>query len=206
MKTGVLGGTFNPVHNGHIYMAVEAIEVLGLDRLIVMPNYIPPHKKAEERDPGHILDMLELAFLGIDKILVSDYEILKEDVSYTYLTMEHLKKEYPLDELFFIIGEDSFIEFSKWRKPDRILASAKLAVFERRFYPHEMRKGALDYVRSLGHEPVILDSLILEISSSDVRRRVSEGRSIRFMVPERVERYILDNDLYGGRNVDGSGD
>ncbi|MBW8382365.1 MAG: nicotinate-nicotinamide nucleotide adenylyltransferase, partial [Youngiibacter sp.] len=140
------------------------------------------------------------------KITVSDYEIRKEDVSYTYLTMEHLKEEYPLDELFFIIGEDSFIEFSKWREPGRILAAAKLTVFERRFYPHEMRQDALDFIRSLGHEPVVLDSLILEISSSDVRRRVSEGRSIRFMVPDKVERYILDNSLYGGRNVDRIGD
>lgn len=202
MKTGVLGGTFNPVHNGHVYMAVEAIEVLGLDRLIVMPNYIPPHKKAEERDPGHILEMLRLAFLGIENIIISDYEILREDVSYTYLTMEHLKEEYPLDELFFIIGEDSFIEFSRWREPGRILAASRLAVFERRSYPHEMRKEALEFVRSLGHEPVILDSLILEISSSDARRRISEGRSIRFMVPLNVESYIIDNNLYGGKNVD----
>ena len=202
MKTGVLGGTFNPVHNGHVYMAVEAIEVLGLDRLIVMPNYIPPHKKAEERDPGHILEMLRLAFLGIENIMISDYEVFREDVSYTYLTMEHLKEEYPLDELFFIIGEDFFIEFSRWREPGRILGSARLAVFERRSYPHEMRKEALEFVHSLGHEPLMLDSLILEISSSDARRRVYEGRSIRFMVPERVETYISDNNLYGGKNVD----
>lgn len=196
MRIGILGGTFNPVHHGHVYMAVEAITRLSLDRLIVIPNFIPPHKKAYRREPEDILAMLELAFRGIGKVEVSDYEIRREGFSYSYLTLEHFKAVYPDDELYFIIGEDSFIEFSTWKNPQRILELAKLVVFERRLYPFEKRKEAEGFITSSGHEVLFLDSLILEISSTDIRRRVKAGQEISFLVPYFVAGYIKEKGLY----------
>lgn len=196
MRIGILGGTFNPVHNGHVYMAVEAIERLSLDRLIVIPNFIPPHKKAYRREPEDILAMLELAFKGIGKVEVSDYEIRREGFSYSYLTLEHFREAHPGDDLYFIIGEDSFIEFRTWKNPERILELSTLAVFERRLYPFEKRKEAEGFIRSAGHQAVFLDSLILEISSTDIRRRVKAGQEISFLVPCHVAAYIREKGLY----------
>lgn len=196
MKIGIVGGTFNPIHNGHLYMAYEAKESLSLDQMIIIPNYIPPHKDADERDPEDVRQMLNLVFKGIDGFSVSTYELDKKGFSYSYETLEYFTKMNPDDELYFIIGEDSYVDFSAWKNPKRILELATLVVFERKFYDETKRNNAREFIRKTGYEEIFLDSLTLEISSSDIRDRVRKGKEIGFLVPKEIKEYIIGKGLY----------
>ena len=129
-KVAIFGGTFNPVHSEHVSLCKSAINELGLDKLIVMPTFISPHKADKTcLSAGDRLNMLKLAFAGEDKIEVSDFEIQKQGKSYTYQTVEHF---YNKDQkLFFIVGGDMLTDFKTWRYPEKILSYCTLAVFER---------------------------------------------------------------------------
>lgn len=198
MKIGILGGTFNPVHNGHMYMAYESIDRLNLDKVYFLPNYIPPHKLSKDRDFKDSIDMIKLVINDNDKFYLSCYEIEKKEISYTYETVQHFREIYPDDDLYFLIGEDSYIEFSTWKRPEIILDCVTLVIFERKFYNDDKRKKAHKFIKSFGKKEIILDSLTLEISSRDIRKRVKNGKNISFLVPEPVNRYIIDNELYKG--------
>lgn len=198
MKIGILGGTFNPVHNGHMYMAYESIDRLNLDKLYFLPNYIPPHKTSKNRDFKHSLEMIKLVINDNDKFYLSCYEIEKKEISYTYETVKYFNEIYPKDDLYFLIGEDSYVEFNTWKNPEKILKYVKLVIFERKFYNNEKRKEAHEFIKSLGKKEIILDSLTLEISSKDIRKRVKNDKNISFLVPEAINRYIMENKLYKG--------
>ena len=133
-KIGILGGTFDPVHVEHIRLAKEAVIELGLNELIVMPTYLPPHKSDKPTDGAHRLNMLKLAFSDTPFITVSDYELNKQGKSYTYLTVEHFREVYPNDKIYFIVGGDMLTDFKTWKNPDRILKAVDLAVFGRENY------------------------------------------------------------------------
>ncbi|MGB4588690.1 MAG: nicotinate-nucleotide adenylyltransferase [Clostridiaceae bacterium] len=196
MKIGIVGGTFNPIHNGHLYMAFEAKESLQLDQMIIIPNYIPPHKDSDERNPEDVHQMLNLVFGGIDGFSVSTYELDKKGFSYTYETLEYFTKMNPDDEFYFIIGEDSYVDFSAWKNPERILELAKLVVFERKFYDEDKLIKAREFIKRTGHQEIFLNSLVLEISSRDIRDRVRKGKEIGFLVPREVKEYIIGKGLY----------
>ncbi|NLC65563.1 MAG: nicotinate (nicotinamide) nucleotide adenylyltransferase [Clostridium sp.] len=198
MKIGILGGTFNPVHNGHMYMAYESIDRLNLDKVYFLPNYIPPHKLSKDRNFKDSIDMIKLVINDNDKFYLSCYEIEKKEISYTYETVQHFREIYPDDELYFLIGEDSYVEFSTWKRPETILDCVTLVIFERKFYNDDKRKKAHEFIKSFGKKEIILDSLTLEISSKDIRKRVKNEKNISFLVPEPVNRYIIDNELYKG--------
>lgn len=202
MRTGIIGGTFNPIHNGHLYMAYEAKESLRLDKMIIVPNFLPPHKAAEQRDPEDALLMLNLVFQGNDDFIISTYEMEKKGLSYTYETLEYFTKIRPDDEFYFIIGEDSYVNFSAWKNPERILELVKLVVFERKFYGEAQKAKAHAFIANLGYEEILLDSLIMEISSSDIRNRVRQGKEIGYLVPKEIKEYIRDKGLYRDENVD----
>lgn len=202
MRTGIIGGTFNPIHNGHLYMAFEAKESLNLDKMIIVPNFLPPHKVTEDRDPEDALNMLNLVFQGNDDFIISTYELEKKGLSYTYETLEYFTKIRPDDEFYFIIGEDSYVNFSAWKNPERILELVKLVVFERKSYGEEEKAKAHEFIAAQGHEEILLDSLIMEISSSDIRSRVMRGKEIGFLVPKEIKEYIMEKGLYGDENVD----
>ena len=132
MKTGIYGGAFNPVHKEHINIALAAKAALGLDRLIVIPTYISPHKSGDMSAKGKDrLEMCRLAFAGHAGVEVSDYELKRGGISYSYVTCRHFKKLYPEDELYFIIGADSLQGFYSWRNPEEILKCVTLAVCAR---------------------------------------------------------------------------
>ena len=196
MKTGILGGTFNPIHNGHLYMAFEAKETLDLDRIIFVPNYIPPHKEAMDRNPEDVLNMIELAIAEYKDFHLSTYELEKKGLSYTYETLEHFTKIYPNDEIYFIIGEDSYVNFSSWRNPEIILSLAKLVVISRELTGKDGTRDSVRYFEEHNYEPIILDNLILEVSSSDIRDRVKSGSEIGYLVPHKVRDYIDEHGLY----------
>ena len=131
MKIGILGGTFAPAHNGHVSMAKRAVDQLLLDKLIVMPNGLPPHKE-NVLDKNDRFQIASLAFADIPKVEVSDYELKKEGADYSYITLEYFKSRFPHDQLYFIMGGDSFRDFPLWRNPQRIAELAILAVAERK--------------------------------------------------------------------------
>lgn len=193
MRIGIFGGTFNPPHNGHKKLAREFAGRLSLDLLLIVPDYIPPHKSAEnlagEEDR---LNMCRLCF-DDDIIQVSDIEIARKDRSYTVNTLEELKKEYPDDELFFLMGSDMLLSFHTWREPERILAYAVICAAERLDGETDRLKAYVDeYFPHRKDRFIIMDFDPVEISSTEIRN----GIAFKGALPEKVERYIKEKGLY----------
>lgn len=195
-KTGILGGTFNPLHNGHLYMAYESKEVLGLDEIILMPNYIPPHKDADGRNPLQTLEMLQRVFKDRKNFNISTYELDKKGYSYTYETLAYFTENFPDDEFYFIIGEDSYVNFSTWKHPEKILEKATLVVFKRNLKNRDHEIDSKEIIKEASGKVIFIPSLVLQISSQDLRQRVKMKREIGHFVPQEVERYIYERKLY----------
>lgn len=188
-KIGIFGGTFDPIHIGHLITTQFVLEQRKLDKIIFIPCYISPHKtNYNSSNPVHRLNMLKLAIEGIPYFESSDFEIRKGNISYTYDTILELKKTYHYIEL--IIGYDNLIVFDKWYKPDEILDLAKLVVMKR-----VIDKDA-EVKNKYFEKAIILNTPSIEISSSEIRERVKNNLSIDFMVPEKVKNYIIKNNLY----------
>lgn len=196
MKIAIYGGAFNPVHSEHLNVVVEAIKCLELDKVIVIPTFISPHKRGDMSARGYDrLQMCRLAFKGMDKVEVSDYEIKKKGVSYSYLTCRHFKKLYPDDELYFIIGTDMFRIFSDWKCPQEILKCVTLAVC-----PREEAKSLLplikEFQRKFRSEVVKIDYVGKKVESTEVRTKAALGESLSGLVPKSVEKYIVSRKIY----------
>lgn len=132
MRTGIFGGSFDPVHIEHIALVKAAISSLKLDRVFVLPAYVPPHKRGRVlADDAHRTAMLKEAFKNVPQAIVSDYEISRGGVSYTYLTCRHFAETYPEDTLYFLVGTDMLRDFPTWKNPEEILRYADLAVCDR---------------------------------------------------------------------------
>ena len=191
MKIGIFGGTFDPPHVGHLIAAERGIEQAGLDRLLLVPAAIPPHKKGRVRDDGnHRLQMLLRATKGNPCIEVSDRELQRGGVSYTADTLRELHEELPEAELLLMIGMDMLTDFPSWHAVDEILELAELLVLTRPDFPLPQVDKAISLRMHLCKIPEI------GLSSSEIRRRIREGKSIRYMVPEAVEEYIRRHRLY----------
>ncbi len=203
-KLGILGGTFDPVHFGHLVIAEEVREALSLDRVWFVPARQPPHKlgidisTAEDRTA-----MVDLAIAGNPAFEVSRIELEREGPSFTVDTLEIVSRqarESGIDiELFFILSAEAVAALPTWRNPARILQLAKLVVVPRPGYPTpddgELRKQASTF--DAGPDRILrVDTLPLAHSASDIRRRAASGRSIRYLVPPAVEAYIADHRLY----------
>lgn len=183
MRIGLFGGAFNPFHNGHLAIAKTAIEKAELDKLIFIPTGNAPHKKETNISRTDRLNMLESAIGGEEKMSVSDYEITRDTVSYSADTTEYFKSIYPEDDLFFIIGDDSYNQLEFWYEPERILKVATLLVFP--------REGA-----KVEPPAMKIDMPKVEISSSDVRKKIKLGKDFRNLLPKSVFDYIIKNNLY----------
>ena len=191
MKIGVFGGTFDPPHIGHLIVAEFVREAVGLDRILFVPTATPPHKKDRTITPGdQRVAMVRLAIARHDPFSVSDMEVRRGGVSFTADTLEELRGQHPAAELFFLLGMDNLIEFRTWRDPERILRLARLVVMTRPGFVAgnelEIATGAVEYcsVPQIG------------VSGSDIRTRVREGKSIAFLVPPEVRRFIDSHGLY----------
>jgi nicotinate-nucleotide adenylyltransferase len=193
---GILGGTFNPPHIGHLVMAHEAREQLGLDRVDLVPVSHPPHKEACG-DPGAAvrLELCRRATEGDDLLAVSDIEIERGGASYTVDTLRALHERVPEHELTFIVGGDMAYSLSDWREPEAILELARLAVAERQGLRREDIAHRLEPLHS-GDRVVFFDMPRIDISSSAIRERVAAGRSIRYLVPDPVADEIRARALY----------
>lgn len=198
-KVGILGGTFDPVHIGHLLLAECAREELGLERVIFVPAGRPWRKAAREVSPAeHRLAMLRLAVAGNDAFDVSTIEVEREGPSYTVETLEELRRRDPDASLFFIVGEDALADLPNWRQPQRILELATVAVAARTGEGPSLRQAEA-MMPGLVARAVWLRMPVIEISATGIRERVRLGLSIRYRVPAAVEAYIREHGLYVAR-------
>jgi nicotinate-nucleotide adenylyltransferase len=193
---GILGGTFNPPHMGHLVMAQEALDQLDLDRVVLMPVAVPPHKEARE-DPGAAarLELCRLAVAGDERFEVSSLEVDRGGASFTVDTLRELHDVEPEHDLTFIVGGDMAQSLPAWREPEAILALARLAVAEREGVRREDIARRLESLHD-GSRVVFFDMPRIDISSSSIRRRVAEGRPVRYLVPDAVAEAIAEHGLY----------
>ena len=196
-RIAILGGTFNPVHNQHVALAKAAVSELKLDKLIVMPTYLSPHKKMLPIDGEHRLNMLKLAFQGMDKIEVSDFEILKQGKSYTYLTVERFKKEYG-GKLYFIVGGDMLSDFKTWRYPNRILEACTLAAFGRDDFYTDYNAEIEYFEKTFKKSFERLSYQGKSASSTQIRVYSAFGMPLDGLTDKKVELYIKEHGLYAG--------
>lgn len=193
-RLGIMGGTFNPPHNAHLLIAELAREQYALDRVIFIVGGNPPHKKSEV-EAIHRLNMTRLAIEGNGHFTDDDFEVKSDAKSYTVHTLEYLKDKYPSDELFFIIGEDSLADLSKWYMPEKITEMSALLVFPRKSKTTLL--GTLKKMRERYGENIFpIDAPVMEISSTNIRGRIKDGKTVRYMLPDKVIGYIEENDLY----------
>lgn len=197
MKIAVFGGTFNPVHLGHLNIVDAVLDSLKPDKLIVMPTGIPPHKKAKDlASDEDRFNMLTLALYGYDKVTVSDYEMKNEGKSYTVLTLEHIHDKFPDDELYFVMGSDMLSSFLNWYKPERIMELATLVGICRSEALREADKESAEKIISAGGRCILIDCPAVEISSTAVRERAKNGEDIKAYLPVAVAEYITEKGLY----------
>ncbi len=200
MRVGVLGGTFDPVHNGHLIIAEEAQAKLGLAKVLFIPAGRPWFKDGENvSDMGWRLDMLKLAVNGNSSFEIDTLELERAGATYTIDTMEELRKRMGEDvELFFIIGIDALAELGRWKEPERLASICHFATMRRPGFTELDLEAMEREVPGVSGRVHVLDNVQVDISSSDIRSRVEEGRSIRYLVPPAVRAYIEEQGLYRG--------
>lgn len=197
-KTGIMGGTFNPIHFGHLLLAEQTMEALDLDEVIFMPSGDPYMKSA-----SHVLDrkmraeMTALAIEGHPYFRLSSIEVDKEGPSYTYETLITLRRENPHCNYYFIVGADSLCSMETWKNPEQIFQNCTIAAAVRGNKTEDkIRETALHLTNKYQADIQILPSRFVDLSSSEIRDRIRNGKSVRYMIPERVLEYIHRHRLY----------
>ena len=196
MRIGILGGTFNPPHIGHLVCGQEAHRELALDRVLLVPARIPPHKPVEH-EPGadHRLELCRLAIGDDTRFEVSELELRRDGPSYTVDTLDQLNTQAPTDELVLILGGDIAAGLADWHRPERVLELATPAVAKRRGTSQETVQRTLAGLEG-GGRAHFFDMPRIGVSSTMLRRRVRSGQPIRYFVPEPVREYIARHGLY----------
>jgi len=196
VRIGVLGGTFDPPHIGHLIVAQDAWSALGLDRVLFVPAAVPPHKRGRVQTPAEVrLAMVEAACANDPRFEASDLEIRRGGTSYTVDTLRALKERDPQGALFFLLGADQFRDIHTWRSPEELARLAELVALSRPGYPNVEPAIRLPYRR--------LDVTCVDISATEIRRRVAAGEPIRYLVPEAVEAIIRAHGLYRAAGASG---
>jgi len=198
MKTGVFGGTFNPVHKGHIMLAEYCMDSVGLDRIIMIPTAVPPHKisknLASENDR---LNMCKLACRGKENFFVSDIEIKRQGKSYTYETLTQLKEIYPDDHLYTIMGADMFLTLNRWKNPEIIFEKSSIITIPRDDENKlELENFYNKVLKAMGASSVILPNPVMSVSSTFIRENLDNFNLISDMLDKGVYDYIIKNNLY----------
>ncbi len=188
-RVGIFGGTFDPIHHGHLITAQSVKEIRELDKIIFIPAYISPHKQHEKASSAeHRLNMLRLALHDIPFFECSDYEIKQHSISYTVDTLREFKKKY--NHIDLIIGYDNIFKFHSWKEPDEILKLADVVVLKRK------SSHPPDFIDKYVHSAIFVQTRGIEISATDIRHRVHNNLPIHYLVPKEVEDYIIKNKLY----------
>ncbi len=213
MRFGLLGGTFDPIHCGHLRTAEEICEDFGLDEVFFIPAYLPPHKNDEEKpvlDFSHRLRMCALAVEDNARFAVSDLERHRQGKSYSIDTLKDIRARHPQDELYFILGMDAFLDIVTWQDFRTLFTLSHFIVVTRPGYSREPVEDILAavspgfrhdprasrYLHPAGYFVYFWETTLLDISSTRIRRYIHEGKSIHYLVPSEVEDYIYGHELY----------
>jgi nicotinate-nucleotide adenylyltransferase len=193
-RLGILGGSFNPPHLGHLLVASDVCNYLDLERVVFVPAARPPHKTIDDDTPADArLEMTRLAIAGDRRFEVSSVEI-DEDLTYTLDTVTAIRRRFDGHRLYFVMGSDSLLQFETWHQPSAILALCRLAVALR---PGDDPREVDEVARGLGRGfAVVLQTAMIDVSSHDIRNRVRRGDPIRYLVPPAVEEFIAARRLY----------
>ncbi len=186
----LFGGAFDPVHIGHLFIASKVYEQLDIEKVIFMPTGIAPHKKTFSSTDEDRLAMLKMSIEGMDEFTVSEYELDKEGVSYTVNTLRYLNGIY--DKVYLIMGDDSFMYFEKWYEYEDIIKLSDIVVYVRNNSISDLRTKA----EFVGAKITIIEGPVIPISSSYIRREVNAGNSVKYLVTDKVNKYILKKGLY----------
>jgi nicotinate-nucleotide adenylyltransferase len=204
LKIGVFGGSFDPVHFGHLLLAQQCLESAGLDRVLFVPAAHSPLKSSTPvADAKARVEMLQLAIADHPQLAICTLEIERGDISYTVDTLRALHQSSPQDEWFLLMGLDALLDFPRWHQPEDILKLAKLLVVNRPTASGAMAAEAWQSLQGLATEEqwmairsALVDSQQFDFSSTDLRQRIATGRSLRFRTPRAVEKYIETQGLY----------
>jgi nicotinate-nucleotide adenylyltransferase len=200
MRVGVFGGTFDPVHLGHLILAEQCREQAKLDQVLFVPAALPPHKQTQPLSSfAQRVEMLALAISGHSAFRIDKLEEDRAGPSYTVHTLTQLCADRPGDELSFIIGSDSLHDLPIWYQPQRILELATLLVMARADWPTFSAtelKEKLELAEAFPLRYQVVEAPLITLASRDIRKRIGEGRSVRYMIPRAVEAYIEDKRLY----------
>jgi len=216
MKLGIFGGTFNPIHYGHLRAAEEVRAKLGLDRIVFVPSGNPPLKGKELADARHRYKMVRLATFRNRSFTISDIEYKKKAKSYSVNTLKELHRLYPKTKFYFILGIDAFIDMPKWWQPERLIGLTDFVVISRPPFKfadlsvspylkadkavlNKLDSGKLESCKTKlknRREVIILRLTPIDISATMIRKLIRQGKSVKYLLPEEVESYILSNKLY----------
>lgn len=193
MRLGIYGGSFNPPHLGHMRLAEYSSEKLGLDRLLVIPTAVPPHKSGLELADG--ADRINMCSLAFENAVVSDIELRREGKSYTVDTVREIRAQYPGDELFLIVGSDMLMSFNKWYKYEEILDMCTLCAADREGEGTVLQSGDIPCFFN-GKNLTVLPLPAFEVSSTQVRQLIRENKSTQGLLDPAVRAYIDERGLY----------
>lgn len=196
MKIGLFGGTFDPIHIGHMILMENVINNLDLDKIYVLPNSNPPHKLENKKTALNLrIKMVNEAIKDNPKLEINDYDYRDNEIHYTFDTINYFKKSYPNDEIFFIMGEDSFLDIEKWKNYKEILKE-NLIIFKRYSNKNFSLISKINQVRKYNKNIYLIDNIALDISSTLIRNLVKENKSIRYLVNDEVINIIKEEKLY----------
>lgn len=200
-KIGIFGGTFNPVHLGHIAVAKAVLENTDVDRIVFLPTGNPHYKTAKVLADGHHrYNMLAEATKDFENMEISDYEIKSPGPCYTVDTMRYFKKQYPHNSYCFIIGADSLDYLHKWKDAQSLIRENEFIVVNRNFRQNYNIDKNIEYISSVGGKVTKADMPCFDVSSSEVRRKLSAGENVTAYTGTEVYKYIIDNNLYIGES------
>lgn len=188
-RLGILGGTFDPVHSGHVLLAQAVLERLPLDRILFVPAADPPHKRSLVTSATHRFEMVRLALEGLKRMEISRAELDREGPSYTVETLRHFRSHYAGSDLYLIIGADNIADLPTWHDPEGILALATIVSGSR-------DEQGLAQDPDFGSRILRVPTPTYDISSTDIRQRLLQGLPVRYLVPEAVEHYLASHGLY----------
>lgn len=201
-KVGIMGGSFDPIHMGHLVAANEVLNIYKLDEIIFVPAGNPPHKNGLGADSFHRYLMVSMAVLSNNKFSVSDFEIKNANKSYTLNTLKEFSKIYENTKLYFITGFDAVIDLPNWHEPEEIMKLCSIIAVTRPISNIDVVEDKIDEIRkNLGGNIEMLKVPMLQISSTDIRERFKKGISAKYLLPESVEQYIIKNNLYQGEGT-----
>ena len=206
-RIGILGGTFDPIHLGHIQMAEEAYRQADLDQVLFLPSKIPPHKRNRNiTEEFHRTAMIKLAIQHKSQFVYSDFELQRDGITYTVDTLRMLQEQNPEHDYYFILGGDSLFQLETWYHPEEIMSRVEILAISRYDMSREQVRARVEWLAQNYQARIqIVEMSRMDISSSDIRDRVRRGDSLQGMVPNEVENYIQEHSLYqsiGGSESD----